>query len=101
MFESIIKILGKKFSDLSLVEVASMIEADSALNPEGNEFFSASALDEFLYCADLRGRVDLESIRTEILGNIYIDIPGAKHKKINTEFLIKLAERLRGQISSV
>lgn len=97
MFKRIIKIPGKSFCDLSLEEVASMIDADSSLRPHGNDLFDSCALDEFLHCADLEDREDLISLRAEILENIYIEIPGAKHKETNTDYLRQVAERLRSE----
>jgi len=96
MFERIIKISGKSFNDLDHEEIASMIEADSSLSPEGNEYFSSCALDEFLHNADLR-RPDLIELRDEILKNIYIDVEGSRAKEINTEYLKKVAADLGSQ----
>ena len=92
---SIIKIDGKSFGDLSIDEVAAMIDADSSLSPDGNEYFDSCALDEFLHCADLDGRPDLEKIRVEILENIYLDFEGSRAREINTDFLTSFSERLR------
>lgn len=71
-----------------------MIEADSSISPEGNEHFASCALDEFLYSAKL-DKKELQSLREEILKNIYIDIDGFKEKKINVDYLISLAEMLK------
>jgi len=86
----IIKIPGKGFEDLSLKEVGLMIGADSSLSPNGNEYFSSSALDVFLHNTVLK-RSDLKALQKEILDNIYLDIPGEKNKKINTEYLRQLS----------
>lgn len=96
MFERIIKIPGKSFNDLSLLDVVRLIEADSSLSPGGNEFFSSSALDEFLYCSELT-KEPLIQIREDILKNIYIEVPGRKEKEINTAFLKQYAEELKGK----
>lgn len=96
MLERIIKIPGKSFTDLSIDEVAYMIEADSSISPTGNEYFSSCALDEFIHCAKLDGRPDLEKIRSDILNNIYIDVQGSKEKKINVEYLKRYCSALRG-----
>lgn len=96
MFERIIKITGKSFNDLDREEIASMIEADSSLSPEGNESFSNCALDEFLHNADL-SRPDLIELRDEILRNIYVDVEGSRAKEINTKYLKKIAADLRSQ----
>lgn len=98
MFKEIIKIPGKSFRDLSKEEVALMIEADSSLTKNWNEHFSDCALDEFLHCSDLDGNEELQKIRSEILEKIYLDIPGKKHKKINTEFLVQYAKDLRKDV---
>ena len=87
----------KTYTDLTTNEVALMIEADSALTNDGNELFANCALDEFLHNAILDSRPDLQQIRTEILDNIYLDIPGSKNKQINTEYLIQYAKKLRDQ----
>jgi len=39
----VIKIPGKTFEDLSFEEVALMIEADSSLSPNGNDYFASCA----------------------------------------------------------
>ena len=93
--KEVIKIPGKSFRDLSPVEIALMIEADSSLAKEGNSYFDSCALDEFLHCADLKGNEELQRIRKDILDKIYLDEPGSKNKKVNTEFLIKYAKSLR------
>lgn len=99
MLQKIIRIPGKSFEDLDAEEVALMIEADSALSPDGNPYFSSRALDEFIHFADLQ-RSDLKQLRNLIIENIYVDIPGRKEKKIDTAFLIELAERVRrGDVS--
>lgn len=91
----IIKIPGKtSFDDLSLKEIGLMIDADSSLSPEGNDFFSSSALDEFLHSAILK-RADLKAIQKKVLDNIYLGVAGSKVKKINTEYLQKLSAELR------
>ncbi|UJP06214.1 MAG: hypothetical protein LZF61_04355 [Nitrosomonas sp.] len=90
----VIKIPGKTFEDLSLEEVALMIEADSSISPEGNEYFASCALDEFLHNTKLE-RKDLRKLQGEILEHIYIDIKGSQKKKINTEYLMILASKLR------
>lgn len=90
-----IRIPNKTFTDLSIFEIALMIEADSSLTENGNEYFAACALDEFLNNASLDGRSDLQQIKNDILKNIYVDVPGRQAKEINTEFLIKYAQRLR------
>lgn len=94
MMQKIIRIPGKSFDDLDAEEVALMIEADSSLSPNGNTCFSSRALDEFVHFADLR-RSDLQRLRDLIRENLYLDLPGRKEKKINTDFLISLAERVR------
>ena len=96
----IIKIPGKSFEDLSLIEVALMIEADSSLEQDGNAYFASCALDEFLHCSKLDGRLDLQQIREDILSKIYLDIPDSKSKKINTKFLVQYAESLRNRSES-
>jgi hypothetical protein len=98
--KKIIKIPGKSFEDLSLLEIALMIEADSSLAEDGNDYFASCALDEFLHCSKLEGRADLQQIRDEILNNIYLDIPDSKSKKINTEFLVQYANDLRSKTES-
>jgi len=98
MFKKIIKIPGKSFGDLSKEEVALMIEADSSLTKKGNEYFADCALDEFLHSSNLEGNEELQKIRSEILQNIYLDIPGKKQKKINTEFLMQYAKDLRNDV---
>ena len=98
MFEKIIKIPGKEsFKDLSLDEVALMIEADSSLSKDGNSSFASCALDEFLHFSSLEGRPDLQKIQSDILNNIYIDIKGSTTKKINTEFLMEYAKELQAK----
>ncbi len=91
--KEIIKIPGKTFDNLSAREVALMIEADSSLSEDGNEFFSSCALDEFLYGAELE-RKDLCELRDEILQNIYVNVEGQKYKDINTDYLKKLCDKL-------
>lgn len=91
----VIKIPGKSFEDLSMEEVGWMIEADSSLSPNGNEFFSSCALDEFLHNIEPK-RADLKNIQQKILNNIYINIEGSKDKRINTEFLTQFALQLKG-----
>lgn len=98
MFKKIIKIPGKiSFKELSISEIALMIEADSALGGGGNESFDSCALDEFLYCEDLSERPDLQKIRDHIAENIYLDVPGSKVKKINAMFLSRYALELRSE----
>jgi len=91
---NVIKIPGKTFEDLSLKEVAHMIEADSSISPDGNEYFSSCALDEFLHNTKIE-REDLRELQNEILKNIYIYIVGTRDKKVNTDYLISLVMRLR------
>ena len=74
-----------------------MIEADSSLANDGNEYFSPIALDEFLHFRDLKDRPDLQSIRKHILENIYIDVDGNHRKKINVNFLMEYANELRNK----
>ena len=92
----VIKIPGKTFDDLSWQEVALMIEADSSISPEGNEYFSSEALDEFLHNARLE-RHDLQELRDEILRHIYIDVEGTRRKAINVDYLKSLASSLRAK----
>ena len=92
--DDIIKIPGKAhFDDLSLKEVALMIEADSSICQEGNDCFSSNALDEFLHNTSL-SRSDLKAIQQDILANIYVDVEGSKNKKINIEYLLDLSKKL-------
>lgn len=92
----LIKIPGKNsFEELTIPEVGLMIEADSSLSKNGNEYFSSRALDEFLHGIDLK-RSDLIEVRERILREIYIDNPPSKIKKINTEFLKKISRELQG-----
>ena len=84
----------KSFDELELLEVAAMIEADSALAPEGNTQFDAAALDAFLHNATLT-RPDLLRIRDELLAGIYRDVGGSTWKQIDTEFLRGYALSLR------
>jgi hypothetical protein len=100
MFKKIIRIPGKSFRDLSKEEVALMIEADSSLTKGGNEYFSDCALDVFLHGTNLDGMAELQKIQSEILENIYLNIPGERHKKINTEFLMQYAEKLKNDPQS-
>lgn len=100
MLHRIIRERGKRFVDLTLDEVALMIEADSALCPDGNEMFSGCALDEFLITQEFEGRADLDQIRDEINAEIYVDIPGEKRKAINVEFLKRYASSLRRRANS-
>lgn len=93
--DEIIKIPGKtSFDQLSLKEIGLMIDADSSISPNGNEFFSSSALDEFLHNAALQ-RPELKAIQTRILDNVYLDVDGKKTKKINTDFLKCLSAELK------
>ncbi|KAF0810945.1 hypothetical protein A167_00432 [Alcanivorax sp. S71-1-4] len=96
LFQShkVIKIPGKSFEDLTLREVALMIDTDSSLSPNGNEHFSSCALDEFLHNTELE-RSDLRQLQEEILKNIYIDVDGSKNEKINTSYLKKLSSSLK------
>ena len=48
-FIRIIKIENKTFEDLTLAEIALMIDADTSISPHGNDYFSSSALDIFLH----------------------------------------------------
>lgn len=66
---SVIKIQGKGFNDLSLDEIASMVEADSSISPLGSDLFDSSALDTFLHNAKIE-REDLKRVREDILRNI-------------------------------
>lgn len=70
-----------------------MIQADSSLSPEGNEYFAACALDEFLHCAVLE-KPFLKKIRDEILAEIYIENCESNYKEINTEFLMAYSQEL-------
>ncbi len=90
----VIKIPGKKFEDLTLEEVALMIEADSSISPNGNVYFASCALDEFLHNTKLK-RKDLRKLQEEILKHIYIELPGLDEKKINTDYLMAMVSRLR------
>ena len=94
MFKRIVKIPKKSFEDLTLPEVASMVEADSAFGPNGNRDFDACALDEFLHCFKPK-RDDLKEIQSRILANIYLDRPGSEQKDINREYLEATARKLR------
>lgn len=85
-----IKTPGKSFDDLSLAEVASMIEADSALSPGGNAEFDSAALDIFLHNIELR-REDLQKIRACILERIYTSDNGT----VDVSFLREFAQSLR------
>ena len=75
-----------------------MIEADSSLSPKGNDYFSSSALDVFLHNITLE-RADLRAIQKNILENVYLDVPGETHKKINTDYLKQLAISLKRERS--
>ena len=92
----VIKMPGKTFEDLSMAEVALMIEADSSISPDGNEYFSSCALDEFLHNIEPK-RQDLKDLQTKILNNIYVDIEDSEEKKINTTFLLALASELKNK----
>lgn len=96
MFQThdVIKIPGKTFEDLSLEEVALMIEADSSLSPNGNDYFASCALDEFLHNTKLK-RKDLRKLQEEILKHIYVELPGLVEKKTNTDYLMAIVSRLR------
>lgn len=100
MLHRIIRVRGKRFVDLTLDEVALMIEADSALCPDGNDMFSGCALDEFLMTVSFEGRPDLDRIRDEINAGIYIDTPGSKHKDTDVAFLKRYAASLRNRAKS-
>lgn len=91
---SVIKIPGKTFEDLTLEEVALMIDADSSISPEGNEYFSGCALDEFLHNVRLK-RSDLRGLQEEILKNIYIVLEGSKNKEIDVDYLKQLSSSLK------
>jgi hypothetical protein len=92
---NLVKIPGKSsFEDITTREVGLMIEADSSISENGNEYFSSRALDEFLHGSTLK-RPDLINIREQILKDIYIDVPESKTKNINTEFLKLFARDLR------
>lgn len=97
MPKRIIKIPNKSFKDLALSEIALMIEADSSLTEDGNDYFASCALDEFLHSAKLDERADLQEIREDILSKIYLDVPNSKSKQINTKFLIDYANTLRSK----
>ena len=81
MFKKIIRIPNKSsFKELSLNDVGLMIEADSSLTDDGNDYFSSVALDEFLHFRGLKGRPDLQTIREKILkkiseSNVSGDVP--------------------------
>ncbi|HEY9256288.1 MAG TPA: hypothetical protein VIP30_17350 [Stenotrophomonas sp.] len=84
----------KRLNDLSAAEVASMIEADSALSPEGNSEFGSCALDEFLHNATL-SRPELLEIRRLILEGMYVPVAGSDHLEVNKEHLLRAAAHLR------
>ena len=91
--EIITKIKGKSFEDLGRSEIAEIILPDSAILPEGSDRFSASALDKFLnYSIDYPP--ELEKIRSEVLAEIYINVPGQKAKEIDVEFLKRYSKAL-------
>lgn len=90
----IIKVPRKSFDDLSLREVALMIEANSSISPDGNEYFAACALDDFLHEVELK-REDLNFIKDIILKSIYIDMDGSKNKKVDSEFLLLFASKFK------
>jgi|GEM_PF-1950145 len=92
--KKIIRIPNKGFDDLSAAEVASMIEADSALSPEGNSEFGSCALDEFLHNATL-SRPELLEIRRLILKGMYVPVAGSRHLEVNKEHLLCVAAHLR------
>lgn len=92
--KDIIKIEGKTFDDLTVFEVAKMIDADSSLTNEGNEYFSSSALDEFLHNYEPE-RDDLKRVQKKILENIYVSNEGGIEKEINKEFLISFSKQLK------
>ncbi|MEJ2461057.1 MAG: hypothetical protein P8098_05445 [Candidatus Thiodiazotropha sp.] len=101
-FKKIIKIPNKEsFEDLSLYEIGLMIEADSALSPEGNELFDSCALDEFLHFRRFDTSPQLQKIQSYILANIYLEIPGSKNKGINTAFLKAYAKELKNENSAL
>ena len=95
--EEIIKVQGKsKFDELSLSEVGLMIDADSSISKDGNEFFASCAFDEFLHGATI-DREDLLEIREHILNNIYLDQDGSSEKQINVEFLKTFSRDLQAK----
>lgn len=96
-FGNIIKIKNKKeFDDLTIYEIALMIDADSSLSPEGNDFFSSNALDEFIHNSSLK-RDDLNFIKKCLSENIYLDIDGKNYKKINVDFLKRFSKELKSK----
>ena len=78
-----------------------MIEADSALSPEGNELFDGCALDEFLHFRTFDASPQLQKIQSYILENIYLELPGSKNKEINTVFLKAYAKELKNKNSAL
>lgn len=84
----------RTFDELDIDDAAAMIEADSAIAPEGNAQFDAAALDTFLQDATLT-RADLIRIRTELLQGIYLDVQDVRWKRIDVDFLRAYAARLR------
>lgn len=88
----IIKIPGKKrFDDLNLNEIAIMISA--SLEPEGNECFAKSALDEFL---NVRLKnVELIDTQKAISENVYLPANRSGIRRINEPFLRRMAEKLQ------
>jgi hypothetical protein len=94
----VIKIPGKNFEELSINEVALMIEADSSISPDGNEYFASCALDEFLHNTKLK-REDLREVQSDILKHIYIEGDSSRTKKVNTEYLKLLASKLKSKSS--
>ena len=92
----VIKIPGKTFEDLSLKEVALMIEADSLISPDGNKYFASCALDEFLHNTKLE-RKDLKELQEEILRHIYLNIEDSQEKKVDTDYLMSLVSKLRNE----
>lgn len=92
----VIKIPDKDFEDLDAHEIAKMILADSAISPNGNQYFDGCALDEFVHNRVFK-RMDLQELQREILNNIYLDSDDTQSKRINVEFLKELASRLLDQ----
>ena len=94
MFHRIIRSSRRSFDDLSWDEIASMIEADSALSPDGNREFSGCALDEFIYSEDVR-RSDLRSLQRYLRNGIYRGSAGDSEKHIDKDFLRAIVVRIR------
>lgn len=97
MLKRIIRIRKRAFDDLNRGEVVRMLEADSALSPDGNESFSGCALDEFLYSTTVH-RADLLSLRDYLLSGIYRAESPETAREVDTEFLRRVIEEVkRGQ----